>query len=44
MLSKQSIRGKVEIYHEGTKLTKDDIIELSKEWSETVKKTSLEKC
>ena len=34
MLSKQSIRGKVEIYHEGTKLTKDDIIELSKEWSE----------
>lgn len=33
-LSKQSIRGKVEIYHEGTKLTKDDIIELSKEWSE----------
>tara|TARA_R110000822_G_scaffold299474_2_gene422472 strand:- start:13 stop:267 length:255 start_codon:yes stop_codon:yes gene_type:complete len=34
MLSKQSIRGKVEIYHEGEKLTKDDIIELSKEWSE----------
>jgi len=34
MLSKQSIRGKVEIYHKGTKLTKDDIIELSKEWSE----------
>jgi hypothetical protein len=34
MLSKQSIRGKVEIYHNGQKLTKDDIIELSKEWTE----------
>lgn len=34
MLSKQSIRGKVEIYHEGVKLTKDDIIKLSEEWSE----------
>lgn len=34
MLSKQSIRGKVEIYHEGKKLTKDDIIKLSEEWSE----------
>tara|TARA_R110002153_G_scaffold267753_1_gene432068 strand:- start:458 stop:712 length:255 start_codon:yes stop_codon:yes gene_type:complete len=34
MLSKQSIRGKVEIYHKGEKLTKDAILELSKEWSE----------
>ena len=34
MLSKQSIRGKVEIYHKGVKLTKDDIIKLSEEWSE----------
>jgi hypothetical protein len=34
MLSKQSIRGKVEIYHEEKKLTKDDIVELSKEWTE----------
>lgn len=34
MLSKQSIRGKVEIYHEGKKLTKDDIIKLSESWTE----------
>ncbi len=34
MLSKQSIRGKVEIYHEGEKLTKDAIIRLSEEWTE----------
>ena len=34
MLSKQSIRGKVEIYHEGEKLTKDSIIKLSENWSE----------
>lgn len=34
MLSKQSIRGKVEIYHEGEKLTKDDIIKLSESWTE----------
>ena len=34
MLSKQSIRGKVEIYHEGKKLTKDDIIKLSEGWTE----------
>lgn len=34
MLSKQSIRGKVEIYHEGEKLTKDAIIKLSEEWTE----------
>ena len=34
MLSKQSIRGKVEIYHEGEKLTKEAIIKLSEEWTE----------
>ena len=34
MLSKQSIRGKVEIYHEGEILTKDQIIKLSSEWNE----------
>lgn len=34
MLSKQSIRGKVEIYHKGEKLTKDAIIKLSEEWTE----------
>tara|TARA_R110000803_G_scaffold27059_1_gene63457 strand:+ start:472 stop:726 length:255 start_codon:yes stop_codon:yes gene_type:complete len=34
MLSKQSIRGKVEVYHEGEKLTKEQIISLSESWSE----------
>jgi hypothetical protein len=34
MLSKQSIRGKVEVYHEGEKLTKEAIIKLSEEWTE----------
>ena len=34
MLSKQSIRGKVEVYHEGKKLTKEQIIALSESWSE----------
>ncbi len=34
MLSKQSIRGKVEVLHEGRKLEKEEIIKLSESWSE----------
>ena len=34
MLSKQSIRGKVEVLHEGKKLEKEEIISLSESWSE----------
>jgi hypothetical protein len=34
MLSKQSIRGKVEVLHEGRKLEKEEIIALSESWSE----------
>lgn len=34
MLSKQSIRGKVEVLHEGRKLKKEEIIALSENWTE----------
>ena len=34
MLSKQSIRGKVQIYIEQELATKQDVINLSQEWSE----------
>lgn len=34
MITKQTIRGKIEIYQGGKLLSKDEIIELSKEWSE----------
>ena len=34
MLSKQSIRGKVEVLHEGRKLEKEEIIALSENWNE----------
>lgn len=34
MLTKQAIRGKVEVLHKGKKLTKEEIIALSENWSE----------
>ena len=43
MLSKQSIRGKVEVLHEGRKLEKEEIIALS-EVGVKSSKISLERC